>query len=158
MRERGERQCVRLEREIVREVLIAPRHAAVARDTRDRLVAIVLVQIRVLEAYIEPGRVERRCARYRSLDFREERIQVLERAQIEGGDVDVETVERRDRGKEDVQFSLAARFGNRAGHVSILEDERRRLDLEMIERATRRPHVAGDLPLPVVRKLASIQR
>src|SRR6266851_5532411 len=101
MRERGERQRLRLEREIVDEILVAPRHAAVARDVRDRLVAVVVEEIRAPEAHVEPGRIERRGARHRSLNSRKEWVQVLERAQVERRDVDVETVERREGGKED---------------------------------------------------------
>ena len=157
MLERGERERLRLQRQIVSEILLAPRHAAATGSVRHRQVPIVMKQARIRETNVEPRRVERRRSRHRSLELREERIQVLEGAQIQRRNINVEVVECGEGRKKNVELALAAGFGYRARHMSIFEDERRLLHLEMIERAARRSHGAGDVSLPVVRERLAVQ-
>ena len=113
--------------------------------------------MRIREAHIEPRRIERRRARDRSFDSWEEWIQVLQRAQVESRDVDVEVVKGGERRKEDVELAFSRQLTHRSRYVRVLENERRSLDLETVERPAWRPHVPGDLALPVVRKVLAVQ-
>jgi hypothetical protein len=156
VRQSREGEWLRLEKEIVGQIL-APGHASAPGNVGDWLRAVVMIEIGVSEPHIEPRRIERRRARDRPLYLRKEGIQVLERAQIEGRDVDVETVKGGERRKKDVELTLARRLGDRSRHVRILEYERRPLDPEMVEWSTRRLHVTRDFSLPIVRKLLSVE-
>src|SRR5204863_590762 len=96
-------------------------------------IAVVMEQVGVAEAHVQPRRIQRRGARNRSFQFRKKRIQILQRPQVQRRYVDVEGMERCERGKQNVELALAARFRHCAGNMRVVEDQRRLLDLEMIE-------------------------
>ena len=82
----------------------------------------------------------------------------MKRPQVERGDVDVEAMKGRERRIQYVELALAARFRHRARDVRVVENQRRLLDLEMIEGAARRSHRSSDVALPVIREPFAVQR
>ena len=81
----------------------------------------------------------------------------MKRPKIERRDIDVEVVKCRERGKEDVELAFAPCFGNRPGHVCILENECGLLDLEMVERSAGSTHGSGKVSLPIIGKRFAVQ-
>ena len=81
----------------------------------------------------------------------------MKRPQIERRDIDVEVVEGRERGKEDVELAFPPCLGNCTGHVCILENECGLLDLEMVERSAGSTHGSGKVSLPIIGKRFAVQ-
>src|SRR6185503_10532432 len=114
-------------------------------------------QVSVSESHVEPRRVERRRSGDRSLDPWKEWIQVLDRAQVERRHIDVEAVKCREGREKDVELAFTRELGNCSRDVRILEDERRAVDLEMVERPAGCPHLSREFSLPVVREFLSVE-
>src|SRR6267143_2214834 len=120
MIERSKRERLRLERQVVDEIL-APRNPSVAGDARYGLRAVVVVEVRVSEAHVEPRRIESGRSLHGSLDLREERVEILQRPQIERPNVDVEVVKSGEGWFENVELTLSARGRDRSRDVRVGE-------------------------------------
>src|SRR5688572_14661829 len=94
-------------------------------------------EVSVAEPDVQPRRIECRNTRNYPFDFRKIRVNTLNGAQVKLGNLDVEVMESRESGIQDVELAFAGNRARSARHVLVVVGERHVGDTKVRDRASR---------------------
>ena len=156
--EHREGEWLRLQVDVIREILLTPRDASVSGEVRGLARAVAVHDVRIRKAHVEPGGVERRLPRDRSSELGKVRVEILRSAEIHRGDIDIEVSEARECRLEDVQLTATADTRDGAANMRVVEQRLRFVDREARQRPAAGAHAAEKLTAPIDRKWFAVER
>ena len=156
-RQRGVRQRHRLQVHVELHALCHQRIAPVTGESRWLARAIHQLNIRLAETRIVPQRIEAHGAAGETTQLREHRVHVPRRAEIDLVDDEIDPLQDRFGGLEDVELPTRLSSRDRAWHMLVGEGELRLVERPVGHIPTPGAHRPAKGPAPVVRERLAVE-